>query len=285
MKKPKHQSKTKFNKKSWLYIVVGFFVVLIAWFISIQPSNSREWEKDFAVLPQVSVEGETVTINNVRDWRHTETETISNEYIQRTVNINDLERVWFLVEPFGKWAGVAHTYFVFDFKDQDPLSFSIEARREKGEVYTAQEGLLKKFEMIYMWGTEKDFTIKRVVQLKNNVYMYPMTITPEFQKKLFLELAMATHDLETKPRFYNTVTSNCTNNLAYHANNIQKGAAPFHYARFLTGYSAEYLYGMGYIPHDKPFEEIKSQYRINDIVAKNYQQENFSALLRNELIH
>jgi hypothetical protein len=73
--------------------------------------------------------------------------------------------------------------------------------------------------------------------------------------------------------------------LAYHANYIQKGAAPFHYARFLTGYSAEYLYSLGYIPHDKPYEEIRAIYKINEIVDKNYQHDNFSEILRNELPH
>lgn len=278
----KSTSPTK--KLTWVYLLLIILVIVLVFFLSIKPSNTRDWESEFAVLPNVTIEGDVITIANIRDWRYSEQEILSKNYINRTFNITDLERVWFLIEPFGKWDGVAHTYFVFDFKNQDPITFSIEARREKGEDYSAFLGLFKKFELIYMWGTEQDFTLRRVVLQKNSVHMYPMTISSEFQRSLFMELAKATQKLETTPRFYNTVTSNCTNNLAYHANTISPGVAPFHYARFLTGYSGQYVYDLGYIPKDKSYEEIKAQYYINTIVNEMYTEENFSELLRERLL-
>ncbi|MDQ5951083.1 MAG: hypothetical protein QG639_360 [Patescibacteria group bacterium] len=281
-KKPK-QSNKSLSKFLWSGLLLILLVSLIT-FLSIQPSNSRNWVTEFAILPQVTIENETITIKKIRDWKYSESEILSQDYISRTYNVNDLERVWFLIEPFGKWEGVAHTYFVFDFKDQPPVSFSIEARREEGEEYQAFFGLFKKYELIYLWGTETDFTLRRVVHQKNDVHMYPMTISPEFQKSLFLELAKATQQLETKPRFYNTLTSNCTNNLAYHANNIKNDAAPFHYARFLTGYSGEYVYDLGYIPNDKPYDEVKQQFYINQIVQEVSQNASFSAALRQKLL-
>lgn len=266
-------------------LTVAVCAVLSTFFLFLKPSNNRHWVEEFSVLPDVEIDGDVVTIHNIRDWRHSEKETTSHHYISRAFDSNKLERVWFLIEPFGQWDGVAHTYFVFDFIDQEPVSFSIEARREVGEEYSAFLGLFKKYELIYMWGTEQDFTLKRVVQLKNDVHMYPMTVSGEFQKKLFMELAYATQQLKSTPRFYNTLSSNCTNNLAYHANNIQSGAAPFHYARFLTGYSGQYLYDLGYIPTQLPYEKVKEQYHINTLIDENsINQESFSQDLREKLL-
>lgn len=283
MKKSNHR--TKFSKKFWLFGLLVVTIAALVSFIALRPSNTRNWVAEFAVQPQVDIDGENVSIKNIRDWKYSDTQILSRDYINRNFNINDLERVWFLIEPFGKWDGVAHTYFVFDFNNQDPIVFSIEARREEGEEYTALQGMFKKYELIYLWGSETDFTARRVIYQKNNVHMYPMNISPEFQKSLFIELAKATQQLETEPRFYNTLTSNCTNNLAYHANHIKKDAAPFHYARFLTGYSGQYIYDLGYIPHDKPYEEIKERYHINQIVGKMSSEASFSAELRKALLN
>jgi hypothetical protein len=59
---------------------------------------------------------------------------------------------------------------------------------------------------------------------------------------LLTRLLERTHELETHPRFYNTITSNCTNELAK--------AAGFHWAPayILTGRSDEYLFRRHIIP-------------------------------------
>lgn len=77
-----------------------------------------------------------------------------------------LERVWFVEEPFTiapfySFEGVAHTYFVFDFQDQQPVAVSVESRRERGEGYDSIHGLFNEYELMYIWGTERDFTGRR----------------------------------------------------------------------------------------------------------------------------
>lgn len=274
------KSKKISSKRWWIWLGLVALALAIFFVSARQPSNTRNWEAEFAVQPTIFIKDNLITINNIRDWRYSDSEIISNNYISRTYDVNKLNRMWFVLEPFGKWDGIAHTYFVFDFEDQDPLVFSIEARREEDEVYSAFTGLFKKFETIYLWGTEADFTAGRAVYKKNNLYMFPLRTSDNFEKKLFLELAQETLKLQDHPKFYNTLTSNCTNNLADFANNVKKGTIPFHYARFLTGYAGDLLYDLDYIPHDKPYEEIKKEYHINDLVEQYYQDSNFSEKLR-----
>jgi hypothetical protein len=113
--------------------------------------------------------------------------------------------------------------------------------------------------------------------------MYPLTISIEAAKQLFLELAQTSHELEAHPRFYNTLTSNCTNELAKAANKVRPGAIPRNVALIFPGYSEELLYKLGFIPNDVALEALRTRYYISGFVKQLYNREGFSRLLRLEL--
>ncbi len=278
--------------KSLKYLLIISGVVLfsatIYFFLILQPSNNRNWEFGFDVLPKITIQNETITIKDLRDFSF-DSNNIIPKYKDQTVNLNNLQKVWFVFEPFKikpftSFNGVAHTYFVFDFKDSDPIVVSVEARREKNEKYDAWVGALNQFELIYLWGTEQDETVRRVIVEHNHLYMYPLTISNDSSKKLFLELAKTTHELETKPRFYNTFFSNCTNELAKVANRVKSNSIPFNLSLFLPGYSVEELYKLGFIPNDQPIEKIKHKYYVSDLIKETHTEASFSGLLRNKLL-
>lgn len=251
----------------------------------LRPSNGREWEFGMESLPQITIDGGAVLVHNVRDFRHTPQGTRSSSYVDRAFKVEQIERVWFVEEPFTiapftSFKGVAHTYFVFDFQDQPPLAVSVEARREKGETYGALRGLFNQFELIYVWGTEEDLTVSRAVLQKNPLYMYPLTVSMESARELFLQLAQTSQQLEAQPRFYNTLTSNCTNELAKAANRVKVDAIPPNPALVFPGYSNEVLHRLGFIPNDAPLDEVNRRYYISDLVLADYEQDDFSRLLR-----
>jgi len=264
-----------------LYLVLAFF--FIYFFILIRPSNYRDWEFGQENPPRFEVNNNLISVKGVRDFHFEPQKITAINYIDRQVDINNLERVWFLIEPFGGNEAVAHTYFVFDFKDSPPLAVSVEARREKGEKYDAFIGVFNKYELIYIWGTESDETIRRVIFENNKLYMYPLKISEKGAKKLFLQLAETSHNLETTPRFYNTLSSNCTNELAKAANAVKPGAVPLNIALFLPGYSVKELYKLGYLPTDTAVEKLPERFYISDFVRENYNKEDFSKLLRDYL--
>jgi hypothetical protein len=257
-------------------------------FLLLRPSNTRTWESGMEHPPRITIAGTSVFVHNVRDFRHTPEGTLSYSYLTRAFDIDAIQRVWFVEEPFiippfTAFTGVAHTYFVFDFHDQEPVVISVEARREKGETYSAWRGLFNNYELIYVWATEEDVTVRRAVLENNELYMYPLTISLEAAKQLFLELAQTSHELETNPRFYNTLTSNCTNELAKAANKVRPGAIPRNVALLFPGYSEELLYRLGFIPNDVALEALRKRYYISALVKELYDREGFSILLRLEL--
>src|SRR5947209_2821672 len=145
-----------------------------------QPSNDREWEYGMATLAGASVDGNIVHLEHVRDYTWTPDGPQSSDYVSRTYDVSHLARVWFIKEPFplgpmGGFGAVAHTYFMFDFDDQPPVGLSVEARREKGETFDGLHGLVNDFELIYIWGTERDLTGSRAVREGHQLNMLPLT--------------------------------------------------------------------------------------------------------------
>ncbi len=275
-------------KKFALFMFVSVILLTITFiysFIYLKPSLDKSWESGFEVTPQVEIDGRIVTFKNLRGWIYDESGPISFDYYEETYNVDELERMWYLVEPFGAWGGIAHTYFVFDFKDKEPVVFSIEARREKGEDYSAFLGLFNKYELIYLWGSEKDITGRRAVVQNDAIYMYPVIASRGFVQGLFLELANETHSLESNARFYNTITDNCTNLLAIHANRVKPGVVKKDISWLLPGYADRLLYDLKYIPHDMEIENLREKYFITDFVRENYENMELSSILRDKLLH
>lgn len=265
-----------------LQIILIFLLLLSLWLLLNKPSNNRNFEFGMENPPHLTIQNNLITISNLRDFEYT-TSNVTPHFINRTFDATKITRVWFVVEPFTKFKQIAHTYFIFDFSDQPPLSISVEARREKNENFNIFLGSLNQYELIYIWGTETDQTIRRVVVENNQLFMYPLNITPNDAKSLLLQLAETTQSLETNPRFYNTFTSNCTNELAKAANTIRPNAIPFNPAFIFPGYSADELYKLGLIPSNKPLSEITNDYHISNIVRENFTNPNFSTILRQQL--
>lgn len=205
------------------------------------PQNDRAWTEEHARITTAEVSDRTVTLRNVRDWTYDASGPLSREWLDVTVDPTKITRVWFVIEPFGGWKAVGHTFLTFEFADGMTLAFSIEARREADETYSAFDGMLRRYELSYQWGTERDFIARRLVHLNHEVRMYPLTLPEGAPEALFHSLIEETNELAEEPRFYNTLMANCTNLLASIVNEHYPGTLPYHYAFVLTGYSDTYL--------------------------------------------
>ena len=253
-----------------------------------QPTNQGDWEYGMETLPHVTIDGDVVQVQHQRDFAWSTSGPVSSGYVDRSYDIRRLERVWFVEEPFtiapfSGFNGVAHTYFVFDFEDQPPVAISVEARRLRDQQYDVFRGLFNEYQLIYIWGTERDVSGLRAVQEKNHLYMYPVVGSIDSGRQLFLDLARTSQDLERRPRFYNSLTSNCTNELAKVANQAQPGAIPPNIGLILPGYADRELYGLGFLPHDAPYEAVRQRYAATDAIQATIDQPNFSQLLRARL--
>jgi hypothetical protein len=259
--------------KNFFKLLLVLLITFIIFTLFKKPSMDRVWTDDAKILPDVTINEKNIEVQNLRDWRYERGVVISNSYYNETFDLDKIEKAYFLINPFGKWEGVGHTFFLFEFTDGKSVSVSVEARRPEGVGYGAIKGLFNNYEMWYTWGSAADLFSRRAVYHNEDLYIYPLIIKPETARGLFIDLAKTTESLETKPRFYNTVTSNCTNVLADSANRVNKGSIPWNFARIFTGYADNKLYELKLIPHDKPFEVIFEESRI-DLEIKNILEKN-----------
>lgn len=122
-----------------LLFLIG--IGIISW-ISIKPSNDREWVREVRQLPWAEVNGDVVTIHNVRNFKYRSESDFDAEYDTRTYRVSELTEVDMIVTY---WAGkaIAHLMVSFGFNNKDFVTFSIETRKEVGEEYSAIKGFLE----------------------------------------------------------------------------------------------------------------------------------------------
>jgi hypothetical protein len=173
---------------------------------------------------------------------------------------------------------MAHTLLIFEFSNDRLLAITIEARLTKGERWTAFRGLWNQFELLYLWASARDVLTGRAVFLKHKVYVLPLLLTDEQLQNLFHNLLRTTAKLETHPRFYNTLFSNCTNELA-------KGAGlGWHYSFWFTGRAPYQLFHLGVIPGTSYADVMKTADFTERIKALNaLPPETFDSTLLAEL--
>jgi hypothetical protein len=232
-------------------------LLLFALFVMTRtPLLNRDWKDHLAVMPAIEMSATDFTLGPATDWTYAPEGPTEKGTVSFSANYADLKNVWFMVEPQPGGGYAAHTLVLFEFAGDRIIGLTVEARQEKNESYDAFLGLFNKFELAYIWSTSKELLTRRAVFLKKDIYVYPLHLN-EKQKGDFLKaLLLATKSIETRPRFYNTFTSNCTNELG------KVARIPWHYSFILTGYSPQYLQRLKYIPGDD-FEATKAKAKLD----------------------
>jgi hypothetical protein len=223
------------------------------------PRADRDWYPYLSRGVDVELSGQRFAVTPVSAWSYVREGPTDESYIEAAYDISELREVWFMLEPQPGSQLAAHTLLLFEFEGDRLLGLTIEARRERGEEYSAFHGLFNAFELAYIWGSARDFLTRRAVMLDHEVFVYPVDITDEQKRVLLTRLLRRTESLETQPRYYNTIMSNCTNELAK--------AAGFQWAPayILTGRSDEYLFRRGIIP-GASFAQAHARSDVTDFV-------------------
>jgi len=217
-----------------------------------RPSNTRDWRDHLAQLPHVEMTGERFSVRPERDWSFAPDGPSLRSTRAFEGAFADLKQVWLVVEPSSSLDWTAHTLLMFEFPNDRLLAITIEARLTKGERWTAFRGLWNQFELLYLWASARDVLTGRAVFLKHRVYIYPLILTDEQRQNLLRNMLRTSASLETKPRFYNTLFSNCTNELA------KRAGLGWHYSFVLTGLAPYQLFQIGVIPGTS-FAEVKKK--------------------------
>jgi len=249
-----------------LRTLAGFLVVfagIVAWWLTIPASNHRSWQPDVAVLPYATIQGDLVTIHNIRNLQYRAETDFDARYYDKTFDLTRLDSVD-LIAVYWMGDAIAHVMMSFGFQEKDFVTFSIETRKEQGEGYSTIKGFFKQFELIYIVGDERDL-IRVRTDYRNpqeDVYLYRTLITRENARKLFIEYIQQINSMKESPEWYNTLTTNCTTNVVRHVRAFG-GRARYTWKILLSGYAPQYAYELGALDTSIPFEELKRLSYIN----------------------
>jgi hypothetical protein len=261
-----------------LLVFAVAFAVLVLWWVRIQPSNDRDWADDVARTTTGVVVGSHVTLDNVRnfDWR------TRTDYTQRwETRTYDLDRLVSVDLVLSYWSlpAIAHVLISFGFDDGDHVVFSVEIRREKTESFSKGGGFFKEFELSIIACDERDVIRLRTNVRGEDVYLYRIHMLPDRMRSLFLAYVVAANDLARTPRFYNTITVNCTT-LVYQMMRRIVGRLPLDVRLLLSGYLAGYVYKVGGLDPRYSLAELRALGRITPRAEQSDRSPTFSADIR-----
>jgi hypothetical protein len=260
-----------------------FAVALAAiavWWGGLRPSNERDWQPEVARLAYATIDGDMVTVHNIRNFDYRTETDFTPAYYDRTYDLKKLDS-GDLVAVYWIGPAIAHLFLSFGFEGGH-LAISIEARKEKGEGYSTAKGFFRQYELYYVVADERD-----VVRLRTNyrkdppeeVYVYPLRVPRENMRRVFLEYVRKLNSLREHPEFYNTLTTNCTTAILMNTR-VNPESLRFSWKVLLSGYTPAYVYESGRMDRSLPFEELQRRSLVNAAAQAADQAPDFSRRIR-----
>jgi hypothetical protein len=228
------------------------------------PRHDRVWAPDNERLADVRRSGSRVTISNVRDARYRTADDFDVRWTERTVDLDRLESVWVMVEPFREHPAIGHTILSFGFSDGQYLAVSSEVRREPGEEYGVWTGMLGEFELMPLVADERDVFGLRANHRRDDVYLYPLRLDAEERRRVFLAALTAIETRLEVPAFYHTLTSNCTTTMVELLRAARPDLLPaWHWSYLLPSSFDRLLLARGLVDTALDLEAARTTHRIN----------------------
>ncbi|MBT1073469.1 Lnb N-terminal periplasmic domain-containing protein [Pelotalea chapellei] len=267
--------------RAHVFAISGFgaiFVVVLLWWLSIPPSNNRDWQPDVALLPSATIDGNMVTIHNIRNVDYRSESDYTVRHYDASFNLAQLRSVDNFLVYWGSPL-IAHTMMSFGFDDGRYLCFSIETRKCIGQKYSAVKGFFKQYELTYVVADERDLVRLRTNYRHEDVYLFRLNASKEVMRSTLLEYLRVVNRLREQPEWYNALTNNCTPNLRGHT-------APYNprgkwdWRLVANGYVDRFMYEEGVLDRSLPLSDLKKRSYINGTANATGDASDFSRRIR-----
>ena len=270
-------------RRNHLGIIVAFagFALVALWWFSLKPLSDRDWQPDDAQTAWADIDGDEVTIHNVRNCDYVTEKEYTCHWETRNYNLANISGA----DIFITWWGptlIAHPIVSFDFGEQGHVPMSIETRDEVGQGYSAIRGFFRQYALIYIVSDERD-----VIRLRTNfrkdeeVYLFRTTATAALSRKVFLDYLQRVNELNRQPEWYNAVTNNCTTNIAVAAAEAQHKEVRYDWRILLNGKMDEMMYeNSSLVTGGLTLPALKAQAHINAAARAADDSPEWSRLIR-----
>lgn len=247
--------------KTGLLLYLVLHGELLLWWSGIEPSHQREWADEVAQMTTGEVQGNRAILHNVRNFNWRSATDYDVRWESREYDLQRLRSVDMISSHWGM-DSIAHVLVSFGFDGGNFVTFSVEIRKEKDEEFSELGGFFKQFELSILATDERDAVAVRPNIRGEDTYLYRIAMPAQVRRALFLAYVEQANTLAAAPRFYNTVTVNCTT-LVYTMLRQIVGGLPLDPRLLLTGYLPSYIKARDGLIDGFELEELRQLGRIS----------------------
>lgn len=259
-------------------IYLALHLALLWWWNGLTPSNQHLWEDDVAQMTSGHVDGNQVTLFNVRNFTWRSKTDYSPHWETRQYDLSKLQSVDMLTSHWGMEA-IAHVLVSFGFSDGQFVTFSVEIRKKKGQQFSAIAGFFKQYELSILATDERDAVAVRPNIRGEDTFLYRIDMPEAIRHQLFLAYIDQANQLIEQPRFYNTITVNCTT-LVFTMMQHISGGLPLDSRLLLTGYLPSYIEEQDGLTDGFDLSQLRTAGHINERSKRAAQNSAYSKLIR-----
>ena len=252
-------------------ITLLIVIFLLRRHFAMTPSNDRSWVNDNQRLASVEITGDKAHIKNVRDFSWRTTKDYDERWVDVTVDLNEVRKIWFVLEYFSpERKEMAHTILSYEFDDGRRLACSIEVRRKEGSRFHPLKGMFRTYELIYVWGTESDIIgVRSRCRRKSKTHLFEgVVLGPGNERRMLESYLRRTNKLAKDPEWYNTITNTCTTNIVNHVNEVYPGRVPWAIGILMPGLSPKMLLRNNLVKSSGNIDETMESSLIDSISEK-----------------
>lgn len=261
-------------------MLLATITAMLVWYGTLTPRQDRDWAPEVAHSVSGTVNGDQVTLANVRNFNWSSETTASEHWETRRYGLSRLDSVDMFTSVWGN-PNIAHLIVSFGFLGGDEVAFSVEIRKERDEEYSSLGGFFRQFEIALIAADEGDIVKLRTNYRGEDVSRFPVKLTPDQRRALFLSYVDFGNQLNADPQFYNTVTANCSSTV-WRLAKVIKNDIPFDYRLLLSGRLPEMLEALGALPGDEPMAERRAAAHITDRAKALPQGADYSDWIRQQ---
>ncbi len=232
---------------------------------SASPTGEGPWRPEQSRLPGAELQPEgRIALKDLRAFRWPDEATPEAGWRNLEVHLDSLQSMDYYLVYFAETKAVAHAMLSFGFAGGERVCLSIEARRGPNVPYAVLPGMYRQFELMYVLADELDLVALRLLAQGDPIYRFPVKTPREKMQGLFMELLHQANRLKEEPRFYHTIHSSCTTQIAWLVNSQRKEPLNlWDWRLLLPGYSAEMAQEVGLLDLPEALPEGLEAYRLS----------------------